>query len=101
MENHPLFVDLRVVPHVGWFSMSPLPRLHHHDIITIVGLFTHRQYVIYIYIYVTFVGRIMLVHNSLLPRLSTHQANPCTFTQPVAANYMWAVQRIRWAKVQL
>ena len=23
----------------GWFSMSPLPRLHHHDIITIVGLF--------------------------------------------------------------
>ena len=22
----------------GWFSMSPLPRLHHHDIMTIVGL---------------------------------------------------------------
>ena len=25
-------------PEVGWFSMSPLPRLHHHDIMTIVGL---------------------------------------------------------------
>ena len=24
---------------LGWFSMSPLPRLHHHDIMTIVGLF--------------------------------------------------------------
>ena len=24
---------------IGWFSMSPLPRLHHHDIMTIVGLF--------------------------------------------------------------
>ena len=24
---------------VGWFSMSPLPRLHHHDIMTIVELF--------------------------------------------------------------
>jgi len=36
---------------LGWFSMSPLPRLH-HDIMTIVGLFTYRQYVIYnIYIY--------------------------------------------------
>ena len=23
----------------GWFSMSPLPRLHHHDIMTIVELF--------------------------------------------------------------
>ena len=32
--------------------MSPLPRLHHHDILTIVGLFTYRQYVIYIYIYI-------------------------------------------------
>ena len=21
----------------GWFSMSPLPRLHHYDIMTIVG----------------------------------------------------------------
>jgi len=31
--------------------MSPLPRLHHHDIMTIVGLFTYHQYVIYIYIY--------------------------------------------------
>ena len=30
--------------------MSPLPRLHHHDIMTIVGLFTYRQYIIYIYI---------------------------------------------------
>ena len=30
--------------------MSPLPRLHHHDIMSIVGLFTYRQYVIYIYI---------------------------------------------------
>ena len=30
--------------------MSPLPRLHHHDILTIVGLFTYRQYVIYIYV---------------------------------------------------
>ena len=28
--------------------MSPLPRLHHHDLMTIVGLFTYRQYVIYI-----------------------------------------------------
>ena len=28
--------------------MSPLPRLYHHDIIAIVGLFTYRQYVIYI-----------------------------------------------------
>ena len=28
--------------------MSPLPRLHHHDILSIVGLFTYRQYVIYI-----------------------------------------------------
>jgi len=27
--------------------MSPLPRLH-HDIMTVVGLFTYRQYVIYI-----------------------------------------------------
>ena len=35
----------------GWFSMSPLTRLHHHDLMTIVGLFTYRQYVIYIYIY--------------------------------------------------
>ena len=25
--------------HAGWFSMLPLPRLHHHDIMTIVGLF--------------------------------------------------------------
>jgi len=24
---------------VGWFSMSPLPSLHHHDIMTTVGLF--------------------------------------------------------------
>ena len=24
----------------GWFSMSPLPRLHHHDIMTIVELFS-------------------------------------------------------------
>ena len=23
---------------LGWFSMSPLPRLHHHDIMTIVEL---------------------------------------------------------------
>ena len=30
---------------LGWFSMSPLPRLHHHDIMTIVGLFTYRQYI--------------------------------------------------------
>ena len=30
--------------------MSPLPRLHHHDIMAIVGLFMYRQYVIYIYI---------------------------------------------------
>ena len=28
-----------------WFSMSPLPRLHHHDIMTIVGLFTYCQYI--------------------------------------------------------
>ena len=34
---------------IGWFSMSPLPRLHHHDIMTIVGLFMYRslQYVEY------------------------------------------------------
>ena len=25
----------------GWFSMSPLPRLHHHDIIAIVDLFDY------------------------------------------------------------
>ena len=25
---------------VGWFSMSPLPRLHHHDIMTIAKLFS-------------------------------------------------------------
>ena len=25
---------------VGWFSMSPLPRLHHPDIMTIVELFS-------------------------------------------------------------
>jgi len=31
---------------MGWFSMSPLPRLHHHDIMTIVELF---------FIYVPFV----------------------------------------------
>ena len=43
----------------GWFSMSPLPRLHHHDIMTIVGLFTYCQYVIYIYI--PFVRCVMLV----------------------------------------
>ena len=30
--------------------MSPLSRLHHHDIMAIVGLITYRQYVIYIYI---------------------------------------------------
>ena len=34
--------------------MSPLPRLHHHDIMTIVGLFTYRQYVIYIYVPYTY-----------------------------------------------
>ena len=50
--------------------MSPSPRLHHHDIMTIVGLitskfiyyivglFTYRQYVIYIYI--PFVRRVVL-----------------------------------------
>ena len=40
---------------IGWFSMSsPLPRLHHHDIMTIVGLF---------FIYVPFVKirRVLLV----------------------------------------
>ena len=26
---------------LGWFSMSPLPRLHHHDIMTIVDLPCH------------------------------------------------------------
>ena len=34
------------VTQLGWFSMSPLPGLHHHDIMTIVGLF---------FIYVLFV----------------------------------------------
>ena len=24
---------------IGWFSMSPLPRLHHHDIMTVVELY--------------------------------------------------------------
>ena len=41
--------DVSVLTHVhnlGWFSMSPLPRLHHHNIMTIVGLF---------FIYVPFV----------------------------------------------
>ena len=28
---------------IGWFSMSPLPRLHHHDIMTIVELLHHGQ----------------------------------------------------------
>ena len=28
---------------LGWFSMSPLPRLHHHDIMTIVGLLLTRH----------------------------------------------------------
>ena len=40
--------------------MSPLPRLQHHDIMTIVGLFTYHQYVIYIYIYI----HIHTVHTS-------------------------------------
>ena len=44
----------------GWFSMSPTPRLHHHDIMTIVGLLlTYRQYIIYIRTVRTCV---MLVH---------------------------------------
>jgi len=38
----------------GLFSMSPLPRLHHHDIMTIVGLFMYRQYIIYIYVLYTY-----------------------------------------------
>ena len=39
--------------------MSPLPRLHHHDIMTIVGLFTYRQYVIYIiYMYRSYVRNV-------------------------------------------
>ena len=29
-----------LVTYLGWFAMSPLPRLHHHDIMTIVGLFS-------------------------------------------------------------
>ena len=28
---------------IGWLSMSPLPRLHHHDIMTIVELLHHGQ----------------------------------------------------------
>ena len=39
----------------GWFSTSPLPRLHHHDIMTNVGLF---------FIYVPFVTK----HSVLLVR---------------------------------
>ena len=27
-----------LVCNISWFSMSPLPRLHHHAIMTIVGL---------------------------------------------------------------
>ena len=38
--------------------MLPLPRLHHHDIMTIVGLFTYRQYVIYIYTYRSYVRNV-------------------------------------------
>ena len=38
--------------------MSPLPRLHHHDIMTIVGLFTYHQYVIYIYTYRSYVHNV-------------------------------------------
>jgi len=49
---------LKVPPHVGWFSMSPLPRLHHHDVMTIVGLFMYRQYVIYIYTYHLYVRNV-------------------------------------------
>ena len=37
---------------------SPLPRLHHHDIMTIVGLFTYRQYVIHIYTYRSYVRNV-------------------------------------------
>ena len=40
-------INTQQMPFLGWFSMSPLPRLHHHDIMTIVGLFTYCQYVIY------------------------------------------------------
>ena len=40
----------------GWFSMSPLPRSHHHDIMAIVELFTYRQYIIYIYTYCSYVA---------------------------------------------
>ena len=39
---------------IGWFSMSPLPRLHHHDIMTIVELF-------FIYVLFATIGRIMCV----------------------------------------
>ena len=39
----------------GWFSMSPLPRLHHHDIMTIVELF------FILYIPFSTIRRIMLV----------------------------------------
>ena len=38
--------------------MSPLPRLHHHDIMTLVGLFTYHQYVIYIYTYRSYVCKV-------------------------------------------
>jgi len=48
------------MPVVGWFSMSPLPRLHHHDIMTIVGLFTYCQYVIYIYTYRSYVRNVVV-----------------------------------------
>ena len=40
--------------HHGWFFMSPLPRLHHHDIMTIVGLF-------FIYIPFVTICHVMLV----------------------------------------
>ena len=38
---------------LGWFSMSPLPRLHHHDIRTIVELF---------FIYVPCQDKVVLSH---------------------------------------
>jgi len=38
--------------------MSPLARLHHHGIMTIVGLFTYHQYVIYIYTYCSYVRNV-------------------------------------------
>jgi len=46
---------IALLTNFGWFSMSPLPRLHHHDIMNIVGLF-------FIYVPYVTIRHVMLVH---------------------------------------